>query len=95
MKNKDIRNRLLLMMTNEAMRCLEDGTLQSPTDGDIGAILGLGFPPFTGGPFRYVDSIGADKAVALLEKLADKFGKRFTPADILYEYAQTGKKFYQ
>ena len=64
MKNKDIRNRLLLMMTNEAMRCLEDGTLQSPTDGDIGAILGLGFPPFTGGPFRYVDSIGADKAQA-------------------------------
>lgn len=95
MKNKDIRNRLLLMMTNEAMRCLEDGTLQSPTDGDIGAILGLGFPPFTGGPFRYVDSIGANKAVALLEKLAEKFGERFTPADILYEYAQTGKKFYQ
>ena len=82
------------MMTNEAARCLEDGTLQSPTDGDIGAVLGLGFPPFTGGPFRYIDSIGVAKVVQRLEDLANRFGKRFTPANILYQYAQNNQTFH-
>lgn len=94
MENKDIRNRLLLMMTNEAVRCLEDGTLQSPTDGDLGAVLGLGYPPFTGGPFRYIDSLGADKVVKRLEDLAERFGKRFTPATLLYEYAEQSIRFH-
>ena len=94
MENKDIRNRLLLMMTNEAVRCLEDGTLQSPTDGDLGAVLGLGYPPFTGGPFRYIDSLGADKVVKRLEDLAERFGKRFTPATLLYEYAEQNMRFH-
>ena len=94
-KNKDIRRRLLLMMTNEAVRCLEDGTLQSPTDGDLGAVLGLGYPPFRGGPFRYIDSRGAAEIVKRLEKLSEQFGARFTPAKSLVEMARTGKKFYE
>jgi 3-hydroxyacyl-CoA dehydrogenase/enoyl-CoA hydratase/3-hydroxybutyryl-CoA epimerase len=60
----------------------------------VGAIFGLGFPPFTGGPFRYVDRVGADKVVAIMDDLAAKYGARFKPAQLLRDYAPSGKKFY-
>ena len=82
-------------MVNEAAHCLRDGVLQSPVDGDLGAVLGLGFPPFLGGPFRYTDALGAEKMVAMLEKWQSKHGARFTPAEILKEHAGKGKKFYK
>ncbi|WP_372370373.1 3-hydroxyacyl-CoA dehydrogenase NAD-binding domain-containing protein [Candidatus Uabimicrobium sp. HlEnr_7] len=91
---EEMQSRIALMMVNEAAVCLQDGILKSPRDGDLGAILGLGFPPFRGGPFRYVDTVGADKIVATLESLQNKHGVRFTPAPILQEYAKGNKKFY-
>ncbi len=81
-------------MINEAAYCLQEGIISTPLDGDVGAIFGLGFPPFRGGPFRYIDTIGADKAVSILEGLASKTTARFKPAQILYDYAKAGKKFY-
>ncbi|HET8865869.1 MAG TPA: 3-hydroxyacyl-CoA dehydrogenase NAD-binding domain-containing protein, partial [Gracilimonas sp.] len=84
--------RMALTMINEAAWCLEEGILKSPEDGDLGAILGLGFPPFLGGPFRYIDQIGADKVVEKLRKFEDEFGHRFKAAQILMDH---GKMFYQ
>lgn len=90
----DIQTRVSLMMVNEAALCLQDEILKSPKDGDLGAILGLGFPPFKGGPFRYIDNIGVSKIVSTLNELKDKHGIRFTPATILEEYAKNNKNFY-
>lgn len=86
--------RMALTMVNEAAYCLQEGILKSPTDGDLGAILGLGFPPFTGGPFRYIDLKGAQWIIDQLSTFEEKFGPRFSPANILKEHAQSGKTFY-
>jgi fatty acid oxidation complex alpha subunit FadJ len=89
-----IQHRMGMMMLNECLLCLQEGILESPTDGDVGAIFGLGFPPFTGGPFRYIDRVGADKVLAIMDDLTAKYGARFKPAQILRDYAKEGKKFY-
>ncbi|MFV1882964.1 MAG: 3-hydroxyacyl-CoA dehydrogenase NAD-binding domain-containing protein [Balneola sp.] len=86
--------RMALMMVNEAAYCLQEDILKSPTDGNLGAILGLGFPPFTGGPFRYIDQVGVHTIVDRLNEYTDKFGPRFKPAEILVEYAKAKKRFY-
>ncbi len=88
-----IQERLGLAFVNEAALCLQENILRSPRDGDIGAIFGLGFPPFTGGPFAYIDSLGAGEVVNRLEKLHRQFGRRFEPAQILRDYAKSGRKF--
>jgi len=88
-----IQERVGLQFINEAARCLEEGILRSARDGDVGAIFGLGFPPFTGGPFSYVDTVGAKEIVAKLESLAEEHGSRFEPANILKEHAATGELF--
>ncbi len=90
----EIRERMVLLMVNEAALCLQEGIIASPRDGDVGAVLGLGFPAFLGGPFRYLDRIGIEQAVAKLERLADRFGARFRPAPILSEMAAKGDVFY-
>ena len=77
----------MMVVVNEAAYCLEEGTIFSPEDGDLGAIMGLGFPAFTGGPFRYLDSLGAAKALSRFNKLRQKFGVRFTAAKIIEEMA--------
>ncbi len=86
--------RTVLAMVNEAARCLEEGVLRSPRDGDIGAVFGLGFPPFRGGPFRYIDSEGAVNIVTKLEKLHRALAPRYEPATLLLDMAREGKRFY-
>lgn len=90
----EIQQRLSLAMINEAALCLQEGILRSPRDGDIGAIFGLGFPPHAGGPFRYLDRLGADEVVRRLERLQAKHGERFAPAQILKDHAKTGAGFH-
>ncbi len=92
--NDGIAERVILTMLNEAAYCLEEGILRSARDGDVGAIFGLGFPPFLGGPFRYMDSLGASVVVNKLEALAAEHGSRFTPAPSLVSMAKDGGRFY-
>ena len=69
-----------MLFVNEAVRCLDEGVLRSPTDGDLAAVLGLGFPPFRGGPFHHADSIGAQALASRLGVLAAAHGSRYEPA---------------
>jgi 3-hydroxyacyl-CoA dehydrogenase/enoyl-CoA hydratase/3-hydroxybutyryl-CoA epimerase len=91
---QDIQLRLSLQMVNEAVRCLEEGILRSARDGDIGAVMGLGFPPFRGGPFRWVDQVGVSIVVKQLEDLATDHGDRFAPAPMLVEMAKEDARFF-
>lgn len=86
--------RCVLPMLNEAAWCLQDDIIRSPRDGDIGAIFGIGFPPFRGGPFRYMDSLGIANVVARLQHYAEKEGDCFKPCDLLIEMAAENKQFY-
>ncbi len=92
--DKDIYQRLTWAMVNEAAYCLQENILNSPRDGDLGAILGLGFPPFLGGPFRYLDSLGSKEVLSIMENLESKYGKRFEIAKIIRDYSKKGKLFY-
>jgi 3-hydroxyacyl-CoA dehydrogenase/enoyl-CoA hydratase/3-hydroxybutyryl-CoA epimerase len=90
----EVQQRCVLAMVNEAARCLEEGVLRSPRDGDVGAVFGIGFPPFRGGPFRYVDALGAGRVVDELQALNDRFPGRFEPAAVLVEHARARERFY-
>ncbi|CNL76125.1 fatty acid oxidation complex subunit alpha FadJ [Yersinia proxima] len=89
-----IAQRCTMMMLNEAARCLDESIIRNPRDGDIGAVFGIGFPPFLGGPFRYMDSLGADKVVKTLNLLAQQYGERFEPCALLVTMAEQQKRFY-
>jgi 3-hydroxyacyl-CoA dehydrogenase/enoyl-CoA hydratase/3-hydroxybutyryl-CoA epimerase len=94
MGRAEIQDRLGLMMVNEAVRTLEEGVLHSARDGDVGAVMGIGFPPFRGGPFWYVDTVGAADVVKRLRALEAKHGARFAPAKMLLDYAEQGRTFF-
>jgi 3-hydroxyacyl-CoA dehydrogenase/enoyl-CoA hydratase/3-hydroxybutyryl-CoA epimerase len=94
MRREEIQDRLGLTMVNEAVRTLEEGVLHSARDGDVGAVMGIGFPPFRGGPFWYVDTVGAANVVERLGKLEQAHGKRFAAAQMLVDHARDGKKFF-
>jgi 3-hydroxyacyl-CoA dehydrogenase/enoyl-CoA hydratase/3-hydroxybutyryl-CoA epimerase len=89
-----LTERLTLAMLNEAARALEEGVVRQPRDGDIGAIFGIGYPPFRGGPFRTMDAMGPGTVVAALERLAASCGPRFAPAGVLADLARSGGRFY-
>jgi 3-hydroxyacyl-CoA dehydrogenase/enoyl-CoA hydratase/3-hydroxybutyryl-CoA epimerase len=89
-----LQERLVFAFLNESALCLQEGILRSPRDGDVGAIFGLGFPPFLGGPFRYLDHLGARFALETLERLRKRHGERFQPAPILADMAREGRSFH-
>ncbi|EKO3862921.1 fatty acid oxidation complex subunit alpha FadJ [Vibrio harveyi] len=94
LSDNDIALRCVLPMLNEAVRCLDDGIIRSPRDGDIGAIFGIGFPPFLGGPFRYMDRFGLKELVEKMNEFASKYGDRYAPCDGLLTRAGEGRNFY-
>ena len=90
----EVERRLVYIMLNEAALAASEGVIRSARDGDIGAIFGIGYPPFRGGPLRYIDTLGADTVVRTLEALVLAYGPRFTPAPVLVECARTGETFH-
>ncbi|MCW8347612.1 fatty acid oxidation complex subunit alpha FadJ [Vibrio sp. ZSDZ65] len=94
LSENEIAMRCVLPMLNEAVRCLDEGIIESPRDGDIGAIFGIGFPPFLGGPFRYMDALGITKVVEMMNDHAQKHGDRFAPCDGLLTRAGLNETFY-
>jgi 3-hydroxyacyl-CoA dehydrogenase/enoyl-CoA hydratase/3-hydroxybutyryl-CoA epimerase len=89
-----VQHRLLMAQVLEAVRALEQGVLTDIREGDVGAILGWGFAPWSGGPFGWLDIIGAAKAVEICEGLAEAHGARFAPPQMLRDMAAKGQTFY-
>ena len=89
-----VQHRLLFAQVLEAVRALEDGVLTDIREGDVGAILGWGFAPWSGGPFSWLDIIGAPRAVELCDALTAAHGARFAPPALLSEMAAKGESFY-
>lgn len=92
--DKEIYERIGLSMVSEAAMCLQEGIIANPLDGDVGAVFGLGFPPFRGGPFRYMDNLGTQETVGIFNRLVEKHGERFLPPQILIDKAKSGERFY-
>ncbi len=90
----EVKNRLLFAQIIECAKSFEEGILSNPVDGDLGAIFGWGFPPFTGGPFSFLDTMGIGKFVDACSALADRVGPRFTPPQLLKDMVAQGKTFY-
>ncbi|MGB5871213.1 MAG: 3-hydroxyacyl-CoA dehydrogenase NAD-binding domain-containing protein, partial [Albidovulum sp.] len=90
----EVQHRLLFAQVLEAVRALEDGVLEDIREGDVGAILGWGFAPWSGGPFSWLDIIGAPRAVELCDGLATAHGARFNAPALLRDMAAKGESFY-
>ncbi|MGE3614822.1 MAG: fatty acid oxidation complex subunit alpha FadJ [Gemmatimonadales bacterium] len=89
-----VERRLVYPLLNEAARAEAEGVVRCPRDGDIGAIFGIGYPPFRGGPLRTIDALGAAAVVATLESLAAAHGDRFAPCEALADRARRGAAYY-
>ena len=91
---EEVQNRLMMAQVLEAVRALEEGVLMDIREGDVGAILGWGFAPSTGGPLSWLDIIGADRAKAICDDLAARHGQRFAAPALLVEMAEKSERFY-
>jgi len=90
----DLRQRILYVQAVEAARAMAEGVLLSPADGDVGSILGVGYPAYTGGPFCFIDGTGLPAFVAEADRLADLFGEQLRPPQLLRDMAARGQTFY-
>ena len=91
---EEVKKRLLNVQSVATARCLEDGVLTDPRDGDVGSVLGWGFPSYTGGAVSYIDFVGADAFVAECDRMAQAYGPRFAPPQSLRDMADAGGAFY-
>jgi enoyl-CoA hydratase/long-chain 3-hydroxyacyl-CoA dehydrogenase len=94
LSEKEIQDRIVSRFVNEAAKCLEDDIIADPVAGDIGLVFGTGFAPFRGGPFRFLDAVGVDNYVDLMNGFADKYGPQFEPCQLLRDCAASGRKFH-
>lgn len=91
--SETVGKRLLHMMALESYRCYEEGVLRSTKDGDVGSLMGFGFPPYTGGVFSYIDYVGVAEFVKDCDDFTQRFGERFAIPDSLRKMAEQGKTF--
>jgi len=90
----EVRKRLLYIQALETTRCLEEGVLSQPQEGDVGSLLGWGFPAWTGGTLSLIDTVGLKVFVAECDRLAGSYGARFAPSQWLRDRAGRGENFY-
>ncbi len=90
----DLTQRLLHAVALEGVRCFDDGTVEGPADADVGSIVGIGFPRWTGGVLSFIETVGLARFVFEAERLARQHGQRFMPTPSLIERARSGRKFY-
>ena len=90
----EVRRRMLYIQLIEAIKCMQEGVLEYAADGDVGAVFGVGFPAYTGGPFSYVDHLGAARVLRECNELAKRYGERFKAPRLLREMARDGRRFY-
>ena len=91
---KELQERMVLLMVNEAARCLEERVVATPDDVDFGMVMGTGFAPFRGGPLRYADSHGIEKLILAMRRWVESGAVHFEPCALLQSLARTGEKFY-
>ncbi len=89
-----LRERMVLLMVNEAARCIEEGIVSEPGDVDFAMIMGTGFAPFRGGPLRYADSTSVGRIVGAMERLANSGARHFASCELLKQMTAAGKTFY-
>ena len=94
LSQKDLQERMVLLMVNEAARCLEEQVVTEPEDVDFAMIMGTGFAPFRGGPLRYADSVGAAILVAAMDRLVASGSVHFIPCALMRSMAASGTRFY-
>ncbi|AMX02739.1 fatty acid oxidation complex subunit alpha FadB [Microbulbifer thermotolerans] len=92
-ENDEIIERMMVPMATELARCLEEGIVDSPAEADMALIYGIGFPPFRGGIFAWLDSIGLDEFVKIADKYSD-LGELYKPTERMREMAASGKTYY-
>jgi 3-hydroxyacyl-CoA dehydrogenase / enoyl-CoA hydratase / 3-hydroxybutyryl-CoA epimerase len=92
---KELQTRMVMLMINEAARCLEENLVGEAADVDFGMIMGTGFAPFTGGPLRFADHVGVPKIVEDMNELTSRAGERFAPCALLITMAKENRTFYK
>jgi 3-hydroxyacyl-CoA dehydrogenase/enoyl-CoA hydratase/3-hydroxybutyryl-CoA epimerase len=95
LSREELQRRMVLLMVNEAVRCLEEQVVSEPEDVDFGMIMGTGFAPFRGGPLRYADATGLGRMVDEMNRLVDAGAKRYLPCPLLQNMAVFGGHFYE
>jgi len=90
---EDIKDRLVFAQCIEAVRAMQEGVITSVADGNIGSIMGIGFPPHTGGVFQCINAWGLKRFAARARELAQAYGADFEPPRLLLERAETGELF--
>jgi 3-hydroxyacyl-CoA dehydrogenase/enoyl-CoA hydratase/3-hydroxybutyryl-CoA epimerase len=95
----ELGERMLFAEAVESVRCLEEGVLNTVADANIGSIMGIGFPPWTGGVLQYINGYegatgrGAAGFLARAEQLTERYGDRFSPPPLLRKKAENGETF--
>ena len=90
---QDMKDRILFIQAIETIRCMEEGVLESVRDANIGSIMGIGFPKWTGGAIQFVNQYGLEKFTLRARELAAKYGTRFNPPALLIKKAEAGLRF--
>jgi 3-hydroxyacyl-CoA dehydrogenase/enoyl-CoA hydratase/3-hydroxybutyryl-CoA epimerase len=91
----ELKKRFLYIQALETARCFEENVITAPEDGDVGAILGWGFAPWSGGPLSLIDTVGAAEFVRECDRMAQAYGPRFAPNALLRKMAEKGETFYR